>query len=286
MNGYQYLDFEELFEQPKSLIGKRVGEKDYVDLIYPGTIVRLNGKPIIVYGTLPEEFGTTTVRAILQNLKYSKNRRLTQYKNKADLEVAESVDINFGFNPPNRIFGTTAGSCMMSHKYPAWSQELGYLGGRIARELYSQLMAETYRSHIQYLVEHIHPRWLIEGTPFTQGVVNNANQLGYHFDRDNIPNAASCMVYLKRGVQGGNLAIPGLRAKLICQDRAFMLFDGQSIMHGVTPIKSIAKESYRYSIVYYARDSMVGLGTMEEEMAKSQDVEYRKHVKRMEEPAV
>jgi hypothetical protein len=279
---YKRIDYERLFEEPKELLGKAVSETDCMETVYPGTIIELDEKPILVYGVLPKEFSTRVVRSILPNVRFSKNRRLTQLKNQT--EVKHTFDVNFGYNPPNRVFNTSAGACRFNEDNPNWYAELVKLGNCIAREHYAQLNPERYAHQMKFLEEKIAPHWRIKGTPFTQGVINDANALGYHYDRDNVPGGWSCMVYFKEGVQGGNLIVPALRLKFMCADRAFMLFDGQSLMHGVTPITKLNDKAYRYSIVYYARESMVGLGTLEEELAKSQDVEYRKHQKRMEEP--
>jgi hypothetical protein len=97
----------------------------------------------------------------------------------------------------------------------------------------------------------------MEDTPFTQGIVNKDGLLPYHFDKTNFRHVWSGMVAFRHNMRGGHLAVPEYDVGFEIADRSLLLFDGQSLFHGVTPMEPTGLDAYRYSIVYYSREAMV-----------------------------
>jgi hypothetical protein len=64
------------------------------------------------------------------------------------------------------------------------------------------------------------------------------------------------MLGYKHGVQGGHLVVPQYGLALEIEDGTISCFDGQIALHGVTPFTRTARDSYRYTIVYYAKQGM------------------------------
>lgn len=99
--------------------------------------------------------------------------------------------------------------------------------------------------------------WHLPGSVFTSGIVNQNNPLPYHFDTGNFERVWSAMLVFKgEGVEGGHLAVPQYDLLFTLPDRSLFLFDGQGLLHGVTPIVRTQPDSYRYSVVYYALQGM------------------------------
>ncbi len=255
----------------ESLIGQQAFEIKAEHEIKPDTLVRdkKTGELLIAYGRLPKKHNE--LKAICRAIKFSKHRRLTQLVN--DYERPESVDIAFGSRPPNPVFSLAASQCQFNSQCPAWYDAICELGAEL-EWLYSEHEPAKYQAQ-KATVTAIHPDWVLPKTSvYTQGVLNDANVLGYHYDRDNVPNGFSAMVYFKQRISGGNLLLPQLQAKLVCEDETYVLFDGQSLIHAVTPIlKKDPTHSYRYSFVFYARQSMIGLGSFDEELKKTKKKE-------------
>jgi hypothetical protein len=251
--------------------------------ILPNTIVRAKGtnEILLVYGRFEQKH--LELKSICRAIKFSKHRRLTQLIN--DYERPESVDIAFGSRPPNPVFGLAASQCIFNKSSPNWYSSICGLGAEL-ETLYAKHEPIKHAKQKQ-VVSDIHEDWRLPKTScYTQGVLNDANVLGYHFDRDNVPNGFSAMAYFKRHVTGGNLVLPQLNAKLICEDETYVLFDGQSLLHAVTPIlKGDKKSSYRYSFVFYARQSMVGLESFERELEKTKKKEMELRFRKINEHA-
>jgi hypothetical protein len=254
------------------LVGKNPTEADAEMLIHPGTTVTdsQTGDLVFAYGRLEGDFDE--LKAICRKIKFTQKARVTQAMNKDKYENQSSRDCAFGSRPPNSVFNHAAALCEFNGKYPVWYERVISLGVGLT-ELYQKLAPEKHARQAE-IVAGIHKDWVIPGTVYTQGVINDANALGYHFDRGNIEGGLSAMVYLKHGGAGGNLILPQLNAKLVVEDKTFVLFDGQSLLHGVTPIKiTQPKIQYRYSFVFYAREPMIGLGSFAEELKKKKKME-------------
>ena len=65
-------------------------------------------------------------------------------------------------------------------------------------------------------------------------------------------NTWNSQLTLKRGIEGGFLALPELRVALEVADGSFALFGAQSVWHGVTPVLHTQVGAVRYSMVWYA----------------------------------
>lgn len=100
------------------------------------------------------------------------------------------------------------------------------------------------------------PEWRIgEAKLWTSGVVNDTAQLPYHRDRFNF-STWSAMPVVRRGVRGGHLHLPEYNAVLPCADSTVILFPGERLLHGVTPLERATPDGYRISVVYYALKGM------------------------------
>lgn len=267
----------ERFPEDKTIIGKHVTDPGNFKEIHPGTILTIEGEPVIVYGEINADF--KVISSILKKIRYGNGQRVTQYSN--DTEVNHSRDINFGYKPKKVVYAQPPGACRLNAEAPLWYNEVVRLGEFLLTK-YESFAPKKFEYHKKTVEESVEPQWRIGKTPYTQGVINDRNALGYHYDRDNFKGVWSCMAYFMNGIRGGDLIVPSLRAKLLCADHTYVLFDGCGLMHGVTPIIKTRPSGYRYSIVYYSRKSMVGLKSYEEELTKMKNTEVKKHAKRLE----
>lgn len=96
----------------------------------------------------------------------------------------------------------------------------------------------------------LHPESL-----WSSGVINLSSALPYHYDRSNF-ESWSAMPVVRRGIRGGCLNLPAYNLTVECRDGMVVYFPGWKVLHGVTPIKRVQPDAYRYSIVYYALRGM------------------------------
>ena len=96
---------------------------------------------------------------------------------------------------------------------------------------------------------------MAEDALWTSGVINKTSTLPYHRDGFNF-DTWSAMPVIRRGVKGGHLHFPEYDITVGCRDGYAVYFCGYRWVHGVTPMEMTGKDSYRYSVVYYALRGM------------------------------
>ena len=79
---------------------------------------------------------------------------------------------------------------------------------------------------------------------------------------------------------GGHLAIPEYNIGLEIADNSVLFFDGQKIMHGVTPIKYLSPKAYRYSLVFYTLKQMWKCQPFNKEFARIKQVKSDREIRR------
>lgn len=201
---------------------------------------------VIAYLQPPEEAGLSDLVPYLHQIKFATVART---------DGSPSTSKTVGWQDENRIRQRDVCTFSKIHRETpeAGAAVLSY--GVHAAQWYQRLDPEKYQHH-QELTRHILPRYHLRDTPFTSAIVNKDNVLPYHYDRGNVPGSWSMMLGYKHGVEGGWLVVPGYGLALEVEDGSISCFDGQIALHGVTPFRRLARDAFRYTIVYYAKAGM------------------------------
>jgi hypothetical protein len=127
---------------------------------------------------------------------------------------------------------------------------------RLIDNLYKKLLPEQHDLNLKIVQDSVETEYIIKDTPFTTVNLNINHAIKYHRDTGNFKNVFSNVLILKDAVAGGFLVCPEFDIAFGQQDGALILFDGQNIIHGVTPIKMKHDNSYRCSCVFYSLADM------------------------------
>ncbi len=92
------------------------------------------------------------------------------------------------------------------------------------------------------------------------------------------------MPVFKSGIKGGHLALPEYGLGVELKDNSIFMFDGQSIMHGVTPIKYESPLSYRFSVVYYSLKRIWQCLEIDAELARIRQKKTKREKERVNMP--
>lgn len=240
---------------PSSFIRRTALDKDYNELIKENVIVYEDDNPVIVYiiaKEIPQKYVET-----VKSIKYAVNKRL------AGLVTRSKI---FGYMPREQVRKDFCSSTSFSVEDPDNHKTICDFGKEISK-YYRKYCPEMFHKH-KVISTTINPEWKIEDTPFTSGVINQNNMLKYHYDGGNVNDIYSNMVAFKKHCVGGHLSIPEFDIGLDIADRSLLFFDGQDIIHGVTPFKITRAEGYRYTIVYYTLQRMWQCKPISEEIAR------------------
>lgn len=221
-------------------------ETDVDELITEDTIITTNGEPVIMYCKLKENLDA--LRWAVQTIKYEVGPRTLGLVSQSKI---------FGFRPRITVRHDYCNPTSMATQFPKQHHIITTFAQELTK-YYENNFPDVYQKHKNVVEEKILPEWKIDNSVFTSGIVNKDNPLKYHFDAGNFKGVLSNMVAFKKNVAGGNLVIPSYNIKLEISDSSLCIFDGQSILHGVSPFTAIKpeQEHYRYTIVYYSLEQM------------------------------
>lgn len=246
-------------------------EEDYADLITEPTIVRDpdEGRVKIVYLELVDNHRPLV--AALKKIDYRRDSRTSGM-------LTESR--TFGYLPRTTLRRDFCTTSLLAHEMPKAHEMVMSYADRVSK-YYEQFDPDLYHEH-QREVERILPDYKIDNTVFTSGIINKNNPLPYHHDAGNIRNVWSNMLVFKHKIEGGYLSVPEYDVGFELKDNSLLMFDGQNLIHGVTPIHKKAKESHRFSIVFYSMQKMWNCLPPEEEIERIQQLRDEREFRRLD----
>jgi len=243
---------------PKDYVYRTALESDYSKLIKEDvTLIDEDTKKIIaVYFIIPK-VPKEIIQALFK-IKYVKDKRLKGLITNSRI---------FGWRPREVIRNDFCAAASLASQSPKEHTDIINFG-KILTKYYKKFCPSIYKEHKKITETKILKKWQIEDTPFSSGIINKENALHYHFDSGNFVNVYSNQVGFRSNIKGGFLSIPEYDIGLEIGNKSVVLFDGQKILHGVTPIKKIGKHAYRYTIVYYTLKQMWNCEPLNIELAR------------------
>jgi hypothetical protein len=226
----------------KKLVKFGAQEADY-DTLLEGDVIGVDADTKeVIFVSAQLHFDDREVMQALENIKLHNNTRANGLKTTSRI---------FGYYPRRTFRKDYCSVASLAVHQPREHALICRYGAFIA-ELYAEHTPEAYAAHHKMMEEKVLTEWAIKDTPFTSGIINKNNPLKYHHDTGNFEGLYSCMVVFKRDVQGGHLALPEYGVGVALPHNSVFMFDGQSVLHGVTPITKLSDKAARYSIVYYS----------------------------------
>ena len=263
--------------QPKEIDIDKFKKRTALDsdaeiLITEDVIITTNGIPVIMYCKLSEDLDP--LRWSVNSIPYGKTIRTGGLSTQSNI---------FGYKPKIPMRSDYCTATAMAQNYPKQHHIITSFASNLTK-YYEENFPEVYEKHNSVVEEKIRAEWRIDGSPFTSGIVNKDNPLKYHFDAGNFKGVLSNMVAFKHNMVGGRLIIPSYNIKLEIQDGTLTVFDGQSILHGVSPFekKTETDDAYRYTIVYYSLEQMWKCETISDELIRIRKKKKEKEFKRLD----
>lgn len=253
----QYLNAKLKKINLKEFRNRSATENDFSTLIDTDTTILHNGVPICVYiEKVPAE--TKQMFDCLTRIKYDTTTRTS------GLITSSKI---FGYAPRNAIRNLPCRATGLATSQPSENEILKKFAA-IAADLYSKTNRELAEKHFKMTEEKVLKNYQMDSSMFTSGIVNHNNPLKYHFDSGNYVGVWSAMFAFKRDVEGGYLSFPEFDIGLKTSSCSLSMFDGQSILHGVTPIKKLKPSAVRYTVVYYSLKNMWSCETPQGEIER------------------
>lgn len=246
---------------------RRADEKDCSQLVEEDALIYIDGKLAIVYINKVAEDMTAFYNALTQ-IRYDKSTRTS------GLVTTSRI---FGYAPRNVLRNAPCRATSLAGDSPEQHNAI-MKAASVAAKYYRTHNPDLATLHQQLTDEKVLGNYRMGDTMFTSGIINDNNPLLYHFDAGNYRGVWSAMFGFKKGIEGGYLAIPEIDTHLKISDKSLSLFDGQGLLHGVTPIKKTHPDAKRYTIVYYSLQQMWNCQTpgTELEILRQRRTEYER----------
>lgn len=229
---------------------------------------KASGDLAITYLLLDDDVSELT--AALRRVEYVKSQRPSGLQSQARI---------FGHQPrslPRRDFCTTASLAADD----AYAHGLVTSYAEQVSRYYLQYAPETFQRHVS-LTDRVLDEWKLHASPFTSGIINRNNPLRYHFDSGNHSGVWSNMIVLRYASEGGTLAVPEFNVRFALPHNSLLMFDGQQLLHGVTPILLPEPDSVRFSIVFYSLKQMWNCLTITDEVIRARKRRTERELRRI-----
>lgn len=244
---------------------------DVKRMINEDVIIFKNNEPIILYKKLPNDL-TYELRWAVKKTKYHKGKRSRGL-------ISESRI--FGYAPRVAMRHNYCHSTSMANEHPKEHYIMSNFSN-VLEGFYKKYFSGVYKKHQEIVSEKVLKQWKMQKSVFTSGIINKNNQLNYHFDSGNFKGVMSNMIAFKKDVDGGHLAIPEFDIALEIDDSTLTIFNGQEILHGVTPIHKKNSLAYRYTSVYYSLQQMWKCDPIGDEIKRVREVQQKREKTRLD----
>lgn len=251
----EYLDATLRDIDPKVLQRRSAKDSDCDTLVTEDCVVRVGGQAKIIYVAKLFHPSIDLARDAVKRVKYQTSTRTSGLVSTSRI---------FGYAPRNMLRGHACRSTSMATEQPKEHAAICSAAPIIDAQ-YQKFFPEVHELHRE-TAKKVREQWMIPGSVFTSGIVNYNNPLQYHFDAGNFSQVCSAMIAFRHKTQGGHLACPELGIAFEIADRSLILFDGQKLLHGVTPIKRLSEDAFRFTVVYYSLKQMWNCDTVQNEV--------------------
>lgn len=243
-------------------------ESDYAELVTDNCLIYEGNRLMIAYVNL--DLDCSAVVDALQNIRYEKSYRT---------DGLPSTSRIFGYSPRNTIRKDFCSATSLALEQPHYHAVIAEYAAQVG-EYYRNLNPDLYERHQSTTQENVIGDYRIKESPFTSGIINKNNPLKYHFDTGNFADVWSAMLVFKRDVTGGYLSVPEYGLGFELKNNTLFMFDGQGLLHGVTPIKRNRADAFRYSIVYYSLRQMWNCLPITDELLRIRKLKTEREEKR------
>lgn len=126
-----------------------------------------------------------------------------------------------------------------------------------AEKIIKKLTPKLYERQ-QELFEDVKDKWKL-GTIYTSSISNFNISAPFHRDTGNIEGTVNTILTKRNNSNGGCLNVPDYNLTFEQADNSMLVYPAWKNVHGVTPIKPIAENGYRNSLIFYPLKAFKGI---------------------------
>ena len=126
-----------------------------------------------------------------------------------------------------------------------------------AEQIIKEITPKIYERQVE-LFEDVKDEWKF-GTMYTSSISNFNISAPFHRDTGNIQGTVNIILTKRNNANGGCLNVPDYNLTFEQADNSMLVYPAWRNVHGVTPIKPIAENGYRNSLIFYPLKAFKGI---------------------------
>jgi hypothetical protein len=126
-----------------------------------------------------------------------------------------------------------------------------------AEQIIKELTPKIYERQ-QELFADVKDEWKF-GTMYTSSISNFNISAPFHRDTGNLTETVNIILTKRHNANGGCLNVPDYNLTFEQADNSMLVYPAWRNVHGVTPIKPIAENGYRNSLIFYPLKAFKGI---------------------------
>ena len=164
-----------------------------------------------------------------------------------------------GSIPPKPQFKRNYPTISSVHREPKSQTFIKAMWGACleAEQIIKEIAPHLYERQ-QELFEDIKDEWKF-GTMYTGSISNFNISAPFHRDTGNIKGTVNIILTKRNNANGGCLNVPDYNVTFEQADNSMLVYPAWKNVHGVTPIKPIAENGYRNTLIFYPLKAFKGI---------------------------
>ena len=126
-----------------------------------------------------------------------------------------------------------------------------------AEQIIKEITPNIYERQ-QEIFKEIKDEWKF-GTMYTSSISNFNISAPFHRDTGNLTETVNIILTKRNNANGGCLNVPDYNLTFEQADNSMLVYPAWRNVHGVTPIKPIAENGYRNSLIFYPLKAFKGI---------------------------
>ena len=126
-----------------------------------------------------------------------------------------------------------------------------------AEQIIKEITPKIYERQ-QELFSDVKDEWKF-GTMYTSSISNFNISAPFHRDTGNLTETVNIILTKRHNANGGCLNVPDYNLTFEQADNSMLVYPAWKNVHGVTPIKPIAENGYRNSLIFYPLKAFKGI---------------------------
>jgi hypothetical protein len=207
-----------------------------------------------------KEFRSDNVpKTLLERSDVMKNVKNGMTRAQAKAEGTIQMSTILGSIPPKPIMRRPYPNISLVHRDKKAQTFIKAMWGACieAEQIVKQLTPHLYERQ-QELFEDVKDEWKF-GTMYTGSISNFNISAPFHRDTGNIVGTVNIILTKRNNANGGCLNVPDYNLTFEQADNSMLVYPAWRNVHGVTPIKPIAEDGYRNSLIFYPLKAFKGI---------------------------